>query len=199
MSAQVLQDSSIPIHGGRSLDTHASSILFPLYQTSTFVNDAVGVDRGFSYSRVSNPTGDALEKALGALEDTPPAVCFRTGMAAVYYPGIAEYPGYELQISQARGSGAVLSFTTGSAEVSKAIAEHAKLFRITVSFGSINSSISLPGHMSHASVPPEVLAQRDLPQDLVRISVGIEDEEDLIADLEQAIHLATGRTCLAIK
>jgi cystathionine beta-lyase len=53
--------------------------------------------------------------------------------------------------------------------------------------------------MSHASVPPEVLAQRDLPQDLVRISVGIEDQEDLIADLEQAIHLASRRTCLAIK
>jgi cystathionine beta-lyase/cystathionine gamma-synthase len=80
---QVLQDSTIAIHGGRSLDSHASSILFPLYQTSTFVHDAVGVDKGFSYSRVSNPTVDALEKALGALEGTPPAVCFRTGMAAV--------------------------------------------------------------------------------------------------------------------
>jgi len=117
----------------------------------------------------------------------------------VYYPGLAENADYELQRSQARGSGAVLSFTTGSVEASKAIAEYAKLFRITVSFGSINSSISLPGHMSHASVPPEVLAQRDLPHDLVRISVGIEDEEDLIADLEQAIHLAMRRTFVAIK
>ena len=83
MSTQDLKDSTIAIHGGRSLDTHASSILFPLYQTSTFVHDAVGVDKGFSYSRVSNPTVDALEKAIGALEGTPPAVCFRTGMAAV--------------------------------------------------------------------------------------------------------------------
>jgi len=64
-------------------DSHASSILFPLYQTSTFVHDAVGVDKGFSYSRVSNPTVDALEKAIGALEGTPPAVCFRTGIAAI--------------------------------------------------------------------------------------------------------------------
>jgi cystathionine beta-lyase/cystathionine gamma-synthase len=78
-----LQDSTIAIHGGRTLDSHASSILFPLYQTSTFVHDAVGVDKGFSYSRVSNPTVDALEKAIGALEGTPPAVCFRTGMAAI--------------------------------------------------------------------------------------------------------------------
>lgn len=117
----------------------------------------------------------------------------------VYYPGLLENPGSELQSLQARGPGAVLSFTTGSAEVSRAIAEHAELFRITVSFGSINSSISLPGNMSHASVPPVVLAQRDLPRGLVRISVGIEDEEDLIADLEQAIHLATRRARLAIK
>jgi len=78
-----LKDSTVAIHGGRSLDSHASSILFPLYQTSTFVHDAVGVDKGFSYSRVSNPTVDALEKAIGALEGTPPAVCFRTGMAAI--------------------------------------------------------------------------------------------------------------------
>jgi cystathionine beta-lyase len=108
----------------------------------------------------------------------------------VYYAGLSDSPGYELQRTQARGAGAVLSFTTGSVELSKAIAEHAKLFRITVSFGSINSSISLPGCMSHASVPPEVLAQRDLPRDLVRVSVGIEDEQDLLDDLEQAFNLA---------
>ena len=83
LSTQKLKDSTVAIHGGRSLDSHASSILFPLYQTSTFVHDAVGVDKGFSYSRVSNPTVDALEKAIGALEATPPAVCFRTGMAAI--------------------------------------------------------------------------------------------------------------------
>jgi cystathionine gamma-lyase len=74
--------STLAIHGGRSLESHASSLLFPLYQTGIFVHDAVGVDKGFSYSRVSNPTVDALEKAIGALEGTPPAVCFRTGMAA---------------------------------------------------------------------------------------------------------------------
>jgi cystathionine gamma-lyase len=83
VSTQDLKASTLAIHGGRALDSHASSILFPLYQTSTFVHDAVGVDKGFSYSRVSNPTVDALERAIGTLEDTPPAVCFRTGMAAV--------------------------------------------------------------------------------------------------------------------
>lgn len=83
MSTQEFKASTLAIHGGRSLDSHANSILFPLYQTSTFVHDAVGHDKGFSYSRVSNPTVDALEHAIGALENTPPAVCFRTGMAAI--------------------------------------------------------------------------------------------------------------------
>ncbi len=119
-------------------------------------------------------------------------------VTGVYYPGLREARGYELQRSQARGAGAVLSFTTGSMEVSKAIAEQAKLFRITVSFGSVNSSISLPGSMSHASVPCEVMATRDLPPDLVRISAGIEDEEDMIADLDQALSFAKQRVLIAI-
>ena len=109
----------------------------------------------------------------------------------VYYPGLADSPDYKLQHEQARGAGAVLSFTTGSLETSKAIAESTNLFRITVSFGCVSSSISLPGNMSHASLPPEVAAQRDLPRDLVRLSIGIEDDCDLIEDLDRALRLAS--------
>ena len=107
-------------------------------------------------------------------------------VTGVNYPGLASSPGYLLQRKQARGAGAVLSFTTGSVEVSRRIVEATSMFSICVSFGSINSTISLPGCMSHASVPPEVGKVRELPADLVRISVGIEDAGDLIADLEQA-------------
>jgi len=109
---------------------------------------------------------------------------------AVNYPGLASSPGYLLQHRQARGAGAVLSFITGSVEASRIIVESTRMFSICVSFGSINSTISLPGCMSHASVPPEVGELRDLPSDLVRISVGIEDAGDLIADLEQAFAAA---------
>ena len=107
-------------------------------------------------------------------------------VTGVNYPGLASSSGYLLQRKQARGAGAVLSFTTGSVEVSRRIVEATSMFSICVSFGSINSTISLPGCMSHASVPPEVGKVRELPADLVRISVGIEDAGDLIADLEQA-------------
>jgi cystathionine beta-lyase len=115
----------------------------------------------------------------------------RKEISRVFYPGLATCQGYDLHRRQARGPGSVMSFATGSVALSKKIAEATRLFHITVSFGSVSSSIGMPGTMSHASVPQEVLAKRDLPLDLIRISVGIEDKEDLIADLDQAISMAT--------
>jgi len=75
--------STLAIHGGLSPDSATGAILTPIYQSTTFVQEAVGVHKGFTYSRAANPTVDALERALGALERTPPAVCFATGMAAI--------------------------------------------------------------------------------------------------------------------
>lgn len=118
-------------------------------------------------------------------------------VTAVNYPGLRTSPGYLLQRKQARGAGGVLSFTTGSVELSRRIVQATRMFSICVSFGSINSTISLPGCMSHASVPPEVGALRELPSDLVRVSVGIEDAGDLIADLEQAFATASSSARLA--
>ncbi len=74
---------TLAIHGGVSPDAAFGAILTPIYQSTTYVQEAVGVHKGFTYSRAANPTVDALEKALGALENTPPAVCFATGMAAI--------------------------------------------------------------------------------------------------------------------
>ncbi|HVJ09544.1 MAG TPA: PLP-dependent aspartate aminotransferase family protein [Acidisarcina sp.] len=108
----------------------------------------------------------------------------------VYYPGLATSQGYSVQQQQARGAGGVLSFTTGSFDRSRRIAEASHLFHISVSFGSVHSTISLPGSMSHASVPAELKAIRALPPDLVRVSVGIEDQEDLLDDLSRAIDIA---------
>jgi cysteine-S-conjugate beta-lyase len=105
----------------------------------------------------------------------------------VLYPGLKSDPGYALLQQQASGAGSVLCFTTRTAEAAREVAERAKMFHISVSFGSMHSTISLPGCMSHASVPPEIAAVRRLPPELVRVSVGIEDASDLIADLDQAL------------
>jgi len=104
----------------------------------------------------------------------------------VNYPGLESNAGYGLHKSQATGTGSILSFATGDVNLSKIVVEKTELFKITVSFGNTASLISLPCFMSHASIPAEVRAERGLPDDLVRISAGIEDVDDLIADLEVA-------------
>ncbi|WP_158791967.1 PLP-dependent aspartate aminotransferase family protein [Granulicella sp. L60] len=104
-------------------------------------------------------------------------------VSSVYYPGLSTHRDFSVQQAQARGGGAVLSFTVNSHRSAKQIAESSKLFCISVSFGSVNSTISIPLNMSHASVPIELRASRALPDNLLRLSVGIEDHEDLIQDL----------------
>ncbi len=86
-----------------------------------------------------------------------------------------------------------LSFATGDPELSRSIVEATKLFAITVSFGGVNSTISLPNYMSHASIPAHLRQQKSIPADLVRISVGAEDVDDLIDDLSQAFEIAAHR------
>jgi cystathionine beta-lyase len=105
-------------------------------------------------------------------------------VSRMYYPGLPNHAGYAVHRSQARGSGAVLSFTVGSPDRAKRLAENRELFKIAVSFGSVNSTISIPVKMSHASVPAELRASRAIPEDLLRLSIGIEDSDDLITDLE---------------
>jgi len=108
-------------------------------------------------------------------------------MKTVIYSGFKDHPDYDIHASQASGGGSIVCFTTGDIELSKHIVTNTKLFKITVSFGSVTSLISIPGQMSHASIPAEVRSIREFPEDLVRISVGIESPQDLIADMFQAI------------
>ncbi|MCC6321893.1 MAG: PLP-dependent transferase [Phycisphaerales bacterium] len=111
----------------------------------------------------------------------------------VGYPGLAHAPGRDIHARQARGGGGgvVITFRTGDIELSRRLVESLRLFPIAVSFGSINSTASLPCRMSHASIPAEVRARRQLPEDLVRLSIGLEDADDLIADLDQAVTSAS--------
>lgn len=109
----------------------------------------------------------------------------------VNYPGLKNHPGHDIHFKQSSSAGSILSFVTDDAELSKRICENTKLYKITVSFGNVRSLISMPCFMSHASIPAEVRAARGLPDDLVRISAGIENVDDLIADLDQAFRAAT--------
>ncbi len=111
----------------------------------------------------------------------------------VYYPGLKNHPGHEIHRSQADGDGAVVTFTTGDKEFSKRIVEATKLFSIAVSFGSVGSTISLPYQMSHASIPETLRDRLAPPIDLVRLSIGIEDANDLMEDLQRGFAIAAER------
>ena len=87
----------------------------------------------------------------------------------------------------ARGAGAVLSFETGNQELSERIVAAARLWTISVSFGCVNSLISMPCKMSHASIDAKTRKERALPEDIIRLCVGIEDADDLIDDLSRAV------------
>lgn len=93
----------------------------------------------------------------------------------VRYPGLKSHPQYDLHWSMARGAGAVLSFETGNTVVSERIVEATKLWAISVSFGCVNSLISMPCKMSHASIDAKTRKERQLPEDLIRLCVGIEE------------------------
>lgn len=105
----------------------------------------------------------------------------------VRYPGLKSHPQYALHWSQARGAGAVLSFETGSTQLSERIVEATRLFGISVSFGCVNSLISMPCRMSHASIDAATRKERALPEDIIRLCIGIEDVSDLLDDLQQAL------------
>lgn len=105
----------------------------------------------------------------------------------VRYPGLKSHPQYDLHWSMARGAGAVLSFETGDVSVSERVVEATRLWAISVSFGCVNSLISMPCRMSHASIDAKTRAERNMPEDIIRLCVGIEDVDDLIDDLRTAL------------
>ncbi|PHH81821.1 hypothetical protein CDD83_3466 [Cordyceps sp. RAO-2017] len=105
----------------------------------------------------------------------------------VRYPGLKSHPQYNLHWSLARGAGAVLSFETGNVAISQRIVEAARLWAISVSFGCVNSLISMPCQMSHASIDVKTRRERKMPEDIIRLCVGIEDTNDLIEDLSRAL------------
>jgi cystathionine beta-lyase/cystathionine gamma-synthase len=102
---------------------------------------------------------------------------------AVYYPGLAAHPGHEIIAAQASGFGAVLSFRTDTAERAKQILSNVRLWAVAVSLGGVESILSYPCMMSHASIPKKERDELGITEDLIRLSVGLEDAGDLFEDI----------------
>ncbi len=109
----------------------------------------------------------------------------------VIYPGLESHPQHKLAKTQMRGFGGMITmYLKGGLEESRTMLEHTKLFACAESLGGVESLIEHPAIMTHASVPPKMREQLGISDNLIRLSVGIEDADDLIADLEHAIRVA---------
>jgi cystathionine gamma-lyase len=118
----------------------------------------------------------------------------RDDVAEVYYPGLATHPQHELAKRQMSGFGGIVSFRPkGGAERARVIAAATSIFSLAVSLGGVESLICSPAKMTHGSLMPQERADLGITDDLLRLSVGIEDVEDLIADLRLALESTAAR------
>ena len=112
----------------------------------------------------------------------------RNDIERVVYPGLPSHPQHEVARKQMTGFGGMITiFVAGGLERSRTMLERVNIFALAESLGGVESLIEHPAIMTHASVPPEQRAELGIAENLVRLSVGIEDPEDLLADLEQAL------------
>jgi cystathionine gamma-synthase len=105
----------------------------------------------------------------------------------VYYPGLADHPGHALHASQARGAGGMLSFTMRDSACVERLLCSVKLISFAESLGGVETLITFPARQTHADIPADVRARLGVTDSLLRLSVGIEAIDDLIADLDQAL------------
>jgi cystathionine beta-lyase/cystathionine gamma-synthase len=105
----------------------------------------------------------------------------------VLYPGLPAHPQHEIARRQQTGFGGMISFDVSTMDAARTVLNNVKLCSLAESLGGVETLISHPASMTHASVPPDVRKKIGITDGLVRLSVGIEDVEDLVADLDQAL------------
>jgi cystathionine beta-lyase/cystathionine gamma-synthase len=113
------------------------------------------------------------------------------GVERVYYPGRADHPGHALARTQMRGFGGVISLRLAGGAAAHRLLTHTRLFSLAESLGGVESLVSHPATMTHASIPADIRRARGIDDALVRLSVGIEDLDDLRDDLKRALTAAS--------
>ncbi|MEY5130609.1 MAG: hypothetical protein RL734_676 [Bacteroidota bacterium] len=121
-------------------------------------------------------------------------LCKQSLVNNVYYPGLAHHKNFEIAKNQQRFSGGMISFdlTIDDKAIAERIVTSTKYFKLAESLGGVKSLICLPSEMTHKSIPKKKRYQSGVTDSLIRLSVGIEDVQDLIEDLEQALEIARG-------
>ncbi|MBK8248567.1 MAG: PLP-dependent transferase [Gemmatimonadetes bacterium] len=143
--------------------------------------DAWLVLRGTKTLHLRMAAHDANGRAIAAF------LADRLGDSRVFYPGLPSHPQHELAKRQMSGFGAMISFEMGSKESARTVMNRLKVFTIAESLGGVESLVNHPASMTHASVPVERRAMIGITDGLIRLSVGVEDQADLLKDLDQAL------------
>ena len=105
----------------------------------------------------------------------------------IYYPGLSTHPHHQRAAGQAKGFGGMISFDVGSEEKALKLIDSLRYFTLAESLGAVESLISLPARMTHASIPSERRQAIGITEGLLRLSIGLEDAEDLLEDLSTGL------------
>lgn len=193
LGADIVVHSATKYIGGHS-DVVAGLVVVnsaELAEQVHFVQNSIGAILGPQDSwlliRGLKTLGLRMEEANSNAQKIAEFLEAHEAVGKVIYPGLESHPGRDLMHKQANGFGGMISFDVGSREKAGELLAKLKYFTLAESLGAVESLISVPAQMTHASIPIERRAELGIVEGLVRISVGIEDVEDLIEDLENAL------------
>lgn len=190
LGADIVVHSTTKYMGGHS-DTIGGAVVLTdeeLAQEVQFQQYAAGASNGpmdaYLVTRGLKTLGVRMDRHVSNAEKIVDWLVDQPGVERVLYPGLESHPGHEIAARQMRGFGGMVSvqFKAG-VDATRKVAESTHLFRLAESLGGVESLLNYPTAMTHASVADTELA---VPENLIRLSVGIEDADDLIADLDQA-------------
>jgi len=193
LGADIVVHSTTKYMGGHSDVVGGSAVTSnpDLHERMAFYQNAAGavpgpfdswiVLRGLKTLAVRMRQHDESGRAVAAFLEENPKV------EKLYYPGSLSHRQHDLARRQQRGFGGMVSFDVGSLENARTVLEAVRVCTLAESLGGVESLISHPATMTHASVLPETRQRIGITDGLVRISVGLEDTEDIIADLDQAL------------
>jgi cystathionine beta-lyase/cystathionine gamma-synthase len=164
-----------------------------LRERLAFVQNAVGAVPGpmdcFLVLRGTKTLAVRMDRHLSNARRIAEHLCGHAAVARVYYPGFEDHPGHAVARRQMRGFGGMISFVLKdeSEATARALVSRTRVFSLAESLGGVESLVCHPATMTHASIPAEMRLARGVDDGLVRLSVGIEEVEDLQEDLRQAL------------
>jgi cystathionine beta-lyase/cystathionine gamma-synthase len=193
LGADIVLHSATKFLGGHSdvifgfAVTNDAELASRIYQVQNGFGAVPGPWDCFLVERGIKTLAVRIEAEQAAAQKLAEWLCGHKNVEAVYYPGLAGHPGREIHEKQASGAGAVLSFKTKTAEQAVRFLGTVKMAAAAVSLGGVETIASYPVRMSHAAIPREERERLGITDTLIRVSVGLEDIGDIIADFDEAL------------